>query len=921
MSFELIYTSAPRGIKAGTRGYCTVAFTEGMPANYIQQAESLSGYQKPENIQAAPVAYSQYRFVVGGQRLSVLSRVTTATYADYTGRCPTIAHHVLIEQSSVPLDSNPAGVMADSSMFIKEWHDDPHLIRKVKQIPASPAMPFAARQWEKACGDAGWAGILAQSAHELTSKPVYIIFNPESLDPLPLLTESLNLLPPDMRWTVTFNTYFTSLPHGTTCLWRCCLPDSPALREMRATPGALCIDLTKPLGRAPGAGPLVESARTGATPAWPQRAAAFVPPPSSALAAPADRTGKSPITAPQRRAPTPAGVPHPAEISRTNSARLTAPSAPAARKEKKIWPIIVATASVTAVIMVMVVLGFLLMRNLMRKQTILPAPTLAVTSNAVQTAAVPEQPTIQKEPTTLAPPATPTPETAPPKSEPEIVKPPQLAPEDVIMKTSETTSTKTPPSENPAEKAVPPIPPVQPITDMKPEWLNLSSTFKQSPSEVPFNDTAYTNHKHDFYFKDGRCLSPKPELKTSSGVNPKRHTLIKYKIGAANLNIEVDSSKFTFSANTVSLDGITNITDYPVSIRINRKNSGKRDFIIWLQPLTLETPFDQTPSGYKISLSRPALTDCLFGPWSTDNQPWQNTYHIRFRNYNQPLKDNCVAITNDGNKWQLSLTLNPSQIEDIKSTMRRDFAKTRASWKDNHTDPMEYVGYVVGQYRNELKHVANPDYTNIIHCLQDLAKDILNQSIQNLDEKNKQVKNELALCNDWKEMFEEDAPAGGIRTDKMFNELENKIKEQKNYINTIKNGPSKPEEKRTLIDNAQEWISKYETFQDNINVFRNLRQRQACLNEMKACLPKNKYLNAFDFIFNNKGRGKVKMSDIVDFQNIKLSSPFKELVQQRLPNEPDPDNLLMIVDICSKANDVLLSLTQQDKKTKYELGQ
>ena len=395
MSFELIYTSAPRGIKAGTRGYCTVAFTEGMPANYVQLAESLSGYQKPEGTPVSPVAYSHYRFVVGGQRLSVLSRVTTATYADYTGRCPTIAHHVLVEHMSAQPDGNPAGVMADPSMFVTEWHDEPRLIRKVKQLPPLPAASFAARRWEQACGDAGWAGVLAQSAHETTPKPVYIIFNPDRLDPLPLLAESLNLLPPDMRWTITFNTFFTSLPHGTTCLWRCCLPDSPALREMRATPGTLCIDLTKPLGRASSNGPLVESARTGTAPSWPQRnAMAFIPPPSSPTDS-ATTSRKRTINASRQQERD--SVKPNAGILMPNVGHLPAPPAPAGRKEKKMGPIIVASVSVTAVIMLAALL-------LMRTQIFPPSPPPPEPSRARQPMTVPDQ-TIPKEP--LPPPVPP----------------------------------------------------------------------------------------------------------------------------------------------------------------------------------------------------------------------------------------------------------------------------------------------------------------------------------------------------------------------------------------------------------------------------------------------------------------------------------------------------------------------------------
>ena len=45
MSQELHYTSAPRGLKPGSRGFCTVASTVGLSGPLAERLESLSGYQ------------------------------------------------------------------------------------------------------------------------------------------------------------------------------------------------------------------------------------------------------------------------------------------------------------------------------------------------------------------------------------------------------------------------------------------------------------------------------------------------------------------------------------------------------------------------------------------------------------------------------------------------------------------------------------------------------------------------------------------------------------------------------------------------------------------------------------------------------------------------------------------------------------
>ena len=74
------------------------------------------------------------------------------------------------------------------------------------------------------------------------------------------------LLPPRERWNVTFNTYFTSLPAGATCAWRCMLADSDELRELRRHPRMEILDLTRPLPEPDGADSLVRRARSGEAP-------------------------------------------------------------------------------------------------------------------------------------------------------------------------------------------------------------------------------------------------------------------------------------------------------------------------------------------------------------------------------------------------------------------------------------------------------------------------------------------------------------------------------------------------------------------------------------------------------------------------------------------------------------------------------
>jgi len=63
MTQEILYTSAPAGLKPGSRGFCTVVATEGMAKNLAQTLESLSVYRHffpphDPNVHLNPANYS-----------------------------------------------------------------------------------------------------------------------------------------------------------------------------------------------------------------------------------------------------------------------------------------------------------------------------------------------------------------------------------------------------------------------------------------------------------------------------------------------------------------------------------------------------------------------------------------------------------------------------------------------------------------------------------------------------------------------------------------------------------------------------------------------------------------------------------------------------------------------------------------------
>jgi hypothetical protein len=271
MAFELVYTSAQKGLKTGSSGFCTVAYTREMPANLVDVLESLSIY-KPEipayapNAHLNPVSYSHYRYNVGAQSYNILSRICFAGF-DYSKRSNKLAHHIVLDANE-RISGGPSSLFRVQNLFLSSWGNrEPELLVRQPSIPSINTPLRIAENWKAITGgdkgDAGWAGVLAESFLKNPDKPSYIVFTP-GMEMLPLVDEALMLLPPEQRWRVTFNTYFTMLPQGVKVSWRFCLPDSPELKAAKRS-GTLIIDLTAAMPLAEG-GPLLEIARTGIIP-------------------------------------------------------------------------------------------------------------------------------------------------------------------------------------------------------------------------------------------------------------------------------------------------------------------------------------------------------------------------------------------------------------------------------------------------------------------------------------------------------------------------------------------------------------------------------------------------------------------------------------------------------------------------------
>jgi hypothetical protein len=277
MSQELHYTSVPRGLKPGSRGFCTVAMTPQIPGPLVERLEGLSGYQPvypPHDPAAAlnPVNFAHVRFSLGGRPVSILSRVGPAGL-DYTGRTNKYAHHVVLDVSERP-DGGPAWLLGQPGFMQSALDGEPRMLDEGRPVPGGDRPGGIATAWATLTGDAGWAGALAEVFLTDPKRSAFVVFRP-GMDLLPLFAEAIALLPPSRRWEVEFSTYLTQAARGITYAWRGVLEDSPEASNASRLPGALVIDLCRAPRQAEG-GPLVHTARTGEHREWTARPAASV---------------------------------------------------------------------------------------------------------------------------------------------------------------------------------------------------------------------------------------------------------------------------------------------------------------------------------------------------------------------------------------------------------------------------------------------------------------------------------------------------------------------------------------------------------------------------------------------------------------------------------------------------------------------
>ncbi len=233
--YELVNTSAERGLVALTNGFTTVAMTRGMSEGLRVKLEAFCAYQHrvcvagEKFFQENPVNWFH---AVGADGVHVMGRVGPCA-CDYTGRTNRLARLCVLEDGEWPQGKSAAELLrAKGNWFGEAWAGEPRYLEedkgKLLELQEVEGTKELAT-WRDAFGERGaeWAQRVAWQVEKnmLTDRRAFFFKTSPAWDVsgeklLGLFAEVIHLLPDELKGRVTFATYPVAMPSEVECALR-----------------------------------------------------------------------------------------------------------------------------------------------------------------------------------------------------------------------------------------------------------------------------------------------------------------------------------------------------------------------------------------------------------------------------------------------------------------------------------------------------------------------------------------------------------------------------------------------------------------------------------------------------------------------------------------------------------------------------
>lgn len=230
---ELINTSLPNGLIAGTHGFATVAMTKGVSDVLRSRLEALCAYTHRTSVHDASY-FSQnpvnWFHVTLPQGEHVIGRVSPSEF-DYTGRTNRLARLRIFNTTEMPDVGGATVLIKEKAWFSQAWQGDPRYLDEDRNTCGrlrmlTPTSSWTVPTWNEVFGSQG-SRMAQRVAWQLEKniavggKTIYFktssAWDASGERLLGLFSEVIDLLPVGTRSKVTFSTYPVSLPGGTGC--------------------------------------------------------------------------------------------------------------------------------------------------------------------------------------------------------------------------------------------------------------------------------------------------------------------------------------------------------------------------------------------------------------------------------------------------------------------------------------------------------------------------------------------------------------------------------------------------------------------------------------------------------------------------------------------------------------------------------
>ncbi|MGA3181267.1 MAG: hypothetical protein ABSF38_13070 [Verrucomicrobiota bacterium] len=240
MAWQLIYSSAPRGLLSGQSGFCTVARSGDLREALVQRLERLSSYHYLKPAEAATAnrnpTICAFRILdLRGTKYHVLTRIQPCGL-DFTSRTNHLAHHLVFQASELGRLPSPAAILRYWDGWLASWQQDPRILADLSQdaFGACDRYCLPAQTWMRVTGDAGRAAGLLES--ECVRGFYLVCPNGGEAQVLEMFCETLQLLNPNGQsalgpWHRPFTTFLQAEDDPADFQWRACQEGTPAYQQ------------------------------------------------------------------------------------------------------------------------------------------------------------------------------------------------------------------------------------------------------------------------------------------------------------------------------------------------------------------------------------------------------------------------------------------------------------------------------------------------------------------------------------------------------------------------------------------------------------------------------------------------------------------------------------------------------------------